>query len=60
MARFIIRYNAGYGDDYEVIDADNMEDAEKYAYEQWRQIAEDSADYEAMEYSEKLAKEFGI
>lgn len=60
MPQFIIRWNAGYGDEYEAIEAENLEEAEKCAYEQWRETAESNADFEAEEYSEEKAEEYRI
>ena len=35
--KFIIKWNAGYGDNYDVIEAKNQEEAQKAAYEEWRE-----------------------
>ena len=58
--KFIIRWNAGYGDDYEVVEAENAEQAQNMAYEQWREDAESNADYEAMPYSKEDAVDYGL
>jgi len=58
--KFIIKWNTGYGDSYDVIEADNEELAERAAYEAWRDEAENQADYEAMEYTEELAEDYGL
>ena len=57
MMKYIIRWNTGYGDNFEVIEAESMELAERESYESWRDDAESSADYEAMEYTDELAEE---
>jgi len=57
MAKYIIRWNAGYGDSYEVIDAESQEKADIQAYEQWREETESNADYDASEYTKELAEE---
>ena len=58
--KWIIRFNYGYGDDYEVIDADSREEAERAAYEAWREAAESQADYSAEEYTEEMAEELDL
>ena len=60
MKEYIIRWNIGYGDDYELIDAKDQEEAEKIAYEMWRDEVENSADYEAMEATEELKEDYGL
>jgi hypothetical protein len=60
MPKFIIRYNAGYGDEYDVVEAPTFEDAETEAYEAWKEAAEASADYGAEEYTEELAEDYGL
>jgi len=57
---YIIRWNIGYGDDYELIDADNEEQADDAAYAMWRDAAENNADYESMKATDKLKKDFGL
>jgi hypothetical protein len=52
--KFIIRYNTGYGDNYEIAEVENLKEAEDYAYESWREDSESHADYEAMEYTDEL------
>ncbi len=42
MKKFIIKYNSGYGDTYEEVEA------EKEAYDIWRQEVEENADYEVV------------
>lgn len=60
MPEFIIRWNAGYGEEYEAIKAKDLDEAEKYAYEQWREEVESNADFGAEPYSNKKAEEYGI
>lgn len=47
MPRYLIRWDAGDGPCEETIEADNIEDAEKQAYEAWLQAAESDAIYGA-------------
>lgn len=60
MPKWIVRWNAGYGDDYEVIEAADKEEALKAAYDHWRQNVEDNADYDAMPYSKEDAIDYGL
>lgn len=60
MSKFIIRWNVGYGDEYEVVEARDLDEANYLSYEAWREEAESNADNEAMEYSEELAEELGL
>lgn len=60
MKKWIIIWNAGYGDNAEIVRADNHELAEKSAYEAWRDDAESQADYRAEEYSEQLAEDYNL
>ena len=58
--KFIIIWDAGYGDTAEVIDAENEAAAEKIAYESWREDAESNANYSAQPYSDELAENYGL
>jgi hypothetical protein len=58
--KYIIRWNTGCGDSAEVIEADSMSEAEEAAYEFWREDVESSADYEAYEYTQDLADDYGL
>jgi len=60
MPRFIITWDAGYGESAEEIDAPSMEAAEMEAYEGWKEEAEGSAVYTAEEYTEERAEFLGI
>lgn len=56
--KFIIKYNTGYGDSYEEVEAENIEDAERMAYEAWREEVEGQANYSAMKWTQELADDF--
>ncbi len=43
--RFIIKYDYGYGENYDCVEANNEEEAEQLAYLEWREGAEAQADY---------------
>lgn len=60
MGKFIIRIDAGYGNSYEVVEAESMEYANELAYELWREEAEANADYDAEEYTDELAEDYGL
>ena len=60
MAKFIIKWDAGYGESAEVVDAENIEKAQKLAYEYWKEDVENNANYSAEEYSKELAYELSI
>lgn len=56
--KYLVKYDAGYGDDYEVIEADSLESAEETAYEAWKEAVECNASYSAQEFTEQLAEEY--
>ena len=60
MKKYIIRWDAGFGESYEVIEAGNEDEAVDWAYENWKEEAEGNAKYSADEYSEELAVELGL
>ena len=60
MGKYIIRWNTGYGDSAEVVEAENIDEAYKIAYEQWRDEAEGNADYSAEEYTKEEAENYGL
>ena len=43
--KFIIKWNAGYGDTYEEVNAPNETVAEGIAHDRWKEEAESNADY---------------
>ena len=53
--RWIIKWNAGYGQSAEIVEADSHDDAQDMAYELWREEAEGSSDYSAGPYSKEEA-----
>ena len=58
--KYIIKWNIGYGESSEVIEAENEDEANKIAYEKWREEAENQADYSAEEYTQEEAENYGI
>ena len=59
MPKYLIIYNLGYGEETEVIDAENQEGADKAAYETWREAAENNADYKAEPLTQENAENYG-
>jgi hypothetical protein len=58
--KYIITWNAGFGEESEVIEADNWAIARVEAYDRWMEAALNEAEYKALEYSDELAEELGI
>ena len=58
--KYIIMWNSGYGDTYDSVEAENFEDAEKMAYESWKEEAESQAIYQAEEYTKERAEELDL
>jgi len=58
--KFIIKWNAGYGDSYDVVDAKDEDEALHEAYELWKEEAESNADYDVLEYTEERAEDLGV
>lgn len=54
MPTFVIKWNAGYGDAFEVVEADSKEQAVNMAYEAWREEAESQASYSALPIEEAI------
>lgn len=57
MPKFIMKINYGYGDEYQGVEAENLEEAQEAAYDWWKQEAENQAEYTAVPWTEKLAGE---
>ena len=52
MKEYLIRWNAGYGDSYEVVEAESEDGALTMAYDSWREEAESQASYGVEEVDE--------
>ena len=58
---YIIKWDCGYGDNYEVVTADNREEAMDMAYEVWRDDVESNADYDVIgEATDELKEDYGV
>lgn len=60
MAKYVIVWNAGYGDSAEVQEHETQEEASLAAYERWREEAENAADYSARPLTAELAREYDL
>ena len=59
MKSYIIKVDYGYGDEYEEVEAVNTEEAEKIAYEVWREGAENQARYDVIgEATDELREDY--
>lgn len=56
MKKFIITWDAGYGQSARVVLAKDEDHAEELAYEAWKEEADRHADYGVEEYSEARAQ----
>jgi hypothetical protein len=45
MKKYIIYWDAGYGNNYSEVDAESEDKAVEMAYEEWKEEAESQADY---------------
>lgn len=58
MPRYIIKWNAGYGDVFEEIELKDEEEALQYAYESWQGDVENDASYSVVGLAtDKLRKD---
>jgi hypothetical protein len=61
MTKFIVNYNIGYGNNYEITEQADEEAAEQYAYEAALEDFENSAMYECLgEATPELIEEYGL
>jgi hypothetical protein len=59
MKKYIIKWNCGYGDNYDEIEAENEKEANMAAYEAWREDAENNADYDVIgEATDELRQDY--
>lgn len=57
--KFIIKWNAGYGEDYLEVEAENEEAALNQAHDQWKEEVECNADYGVVgEATDELREEY--
>ena len=60
MSKFIITFDAGYGEEYGIVDAQTRDKATELAHQAWLELAESNAIYCAETYSDELAEELGL
>jgi len=61
MPKYIISWNAGYGKDYDTVEAETEEKACEEAYERWKEDVESQAEYGVeCEWSKEKAEEFEV
>ena len=60
MAKFIIYHDAGFGKDYEIVEAKSSSQAGDMAYDKWKEEAEANADYGVEPYTKERAVEEGL
>lgn len=60
MTKYLITTNCGYGDNHQVGDVANQEEADQLAYEIWKEEAETQAIYYAQELTPELAEEHDV
>jgi hypothetical protein len=56
--KYLITWNAGWGQNEEVVECNSLEEAEEAAYEAWKQEVENQADYNAQVLTQELAEEY--
>ena len=57
--KFIVMFNYGYGDEYEEVEVNNVAEAEREAYNLWKEGAENQAVYEVIgEWTQELADDY--
>lgn len=59
MPKFIIKWDAGFGENYECGEADDLEDATEWAHQEWLQEAQSNASYEAIPLTQETAAQYG-
>jgi hypothetical protein len=60
VMKYIIKWDVGYGPNYEVVEADSIEAANQMAYDAWNDDAQSNADYDAIEYSEEYWRDNAV
>lgn len=61
MPLYIVKWDAGYGEEFDEVEAGNEKEATKYARDQWHDVVESNASYSTVGLStDKLKEECGI
>ena len=61
MAKYVIRWDSGYGEQWDVVEAESYEHTEQEAYFAWRDQVESYTDYSALsgEEASQLIEDHG-
>lgn len=59
MPKFIIKWNAGFGESYDCIEAVDLEEAVDLAHDAWNDETQSNADYDALPLTEETASQYG-
>ena len=57
---YLIRWNTGYGDDYDVVHTKDLESAFDWAYDEWKEAFENQADYDAVLATRENLEDAGL
>jgi len=60
LAKYLIKWNAGWGETHEVVEAETQKEADKIVYLSWLEEAEANAKYESQRLTRELAEEYGF
>ena len=60
MKKYIIEWDAGYGKNYDCIEAESLEDAQMAAYQSWKDEVDSNAEYGAKELTRDVAEDYGF
>ena len=58
MAKYFCKWDIGYGESYEVVDAETQEEAESIAYHLWKEDYERQSSYCAELFTEDIAENY--
>lgn len=59
MPKFIITWDAGFGECYDCIEANTIAEAKRQAHDSWQEDAESNAQYDARPLTEETAYQYG-
>ncbi len=57
--KYLIIYNAGFGEETEIVECDTQAEADEAAYASWKEAAENNADYKAEPLTQENAENYG-
>jgi hypothetical protein len=59
MAKYLVKWNIGFGDSHEVLEFETVEEADAYAYEQAKDEFESNAYYGGELLNQENAEDYG-